>query len=301
MARLLLCRPQGGLNDLLSQVEKCARYAERTGRTLIVDTNYKSSAFFKDDFSEYFVSRQRRLILGTSAVDSSLEQLRVFPEALSGRVNSYEARQNLQTHQFCDADSGLPLTFDFAKDYPHQVLVHQQAGGSRDSVFSLLRMTLQNRVADELVRRVTEIGGAYAAIHIRHTDYQTDYEHPLASLAQASVDRLFVATDNRQVIEDFCTRMGRGRIFSFSALPQSAGQPAQTLDLSEADRFRRNQDAIIDLLMLALSRQLHLLPLKQNRFGTKYSGFSVLAHQLWSSKTILKHLLSRPDLRFGLD
>src|SRR5947209_3468047 len=63
--RLLLCRPQGGLNDMLCQIEKCCQYADRVGRTVIVDTDYARSApaTFKDHLSKYFVSLRVGLVL----------------------------------------------------------------------------------------------------------------------------------------------------------------------------------------------------------------------------------------------
>lgn len=283
MTKYLLCRPQGGLNDLLSQIEKCCRYAEQTERTVVVDTNYAGSIHFNDHFENYFISRQDKLLLSPKDLNRTVDELSVFPEFLLARVNRYVPRQNPETHKFCDSENNLPITFDFTKNYPHQLLVHHQAGGSRNSIFALSRMQVQSAIADELQRRIKAIGGPYSAIHIRHTDYRTDYEQALANIKRSTVGRLFVATDNRQVLEDFQACLGYERVFSFSALPQTAGEPIHTQALSEAKTFARNQDAIIDLLMLALSRRLYLLKLRDNHLGTKASGFSRLAHNLWSS------------------
>jgi len=69
---------------------------------------------------------------------------------------------------------------------------------------------------------------------------------------------------------------------------------------SGAHAFKRNRDAILDLLMLAMSRGLHVLPLAdQGRM--RYSGFSLLAYDLWSAKSVLRHLLPTAGFRFGLD
>ena len=76
--RLLLCRPQGGLNDMLCQVEACCRYGERSGRSVIVDTNYAGSTYFRDDLRNYFRSRHGKLILGLDD-PSSLDGATVFP------------------------------------------------------------------------------------------------------------------------------------------------------------------------------------------------------------------------------
>jgi hypothetical protein len=39
LPRLLVCRPQGGLKDMLCQIEQCCRYAERFDRTVLVETD----------------------------------------------------------------------------------------------------------------------------------------------------------------------------------------------------------------------------------------------------------------------
>ena len=54
----------------------------------------------------------------------------------------------------------------------------------------------------------------------------------------------------------------------------------------------RNVDAILDLLLLALSENLYVFELKPNRLGAKYSGFSVLASNLKGSRPILERLIS---------
>ncbi|MEY3069700.1 MAG: hypothetical protein RLZZ456_1399 [Pseudomonadota bacterium] len=48
--RYLLCRPEGGFNDMLCQIELCWHYAEANGRTLIVDSAVTG---FGDDFATY--------------------------------------------------------------------------------------------------------------------------------------------------------------------------------------------------------------------------------------------------------
>jgi hypothetical protein len=91
-----------------------------------------------------------------------------------------------------DAESGVPVTFDFGKDYPHQLLVHHQGGGGDLSLFALLRMKIAPVVADQLTARYREIGARYSGIHVRNTDLNTRYEDALAQLKSSSTEPLFV-------------------------------------------------------------------------------------------------------------
>jgi len=74
------------------------------------------------------------------------------------------------------------------------------------------------------------------------------------------------------------------------------------LPLSESGNFARNQDAILDLFMLALSEKLYLLKLENKRDTrfSEYSGFSRLARNLWSSKDVLKQIIADPETRLTL-
>src|SRR5262249_8667448 len=89
---------------------------------------------------------------------------------------------------------------------------------------------------------------------------------------------IFLATDNRDVLDFVRLTFGGDRVFSFSKLPKEAGKPLHMDDTT--DNYHRNADAIVDLVMLSLSRQLCLFALSDNRFEAKYSGYSVFAKDL---------------------
>lgn len=301
MVRYLLCRPQGGLNDILCQIEKCCRYAEVTGRTVIVDTNYSDIKYFRDDFGKYFVSKQARLLLSLDDFNCSLENMQVFPGFLYGRINSHSPRWDQESKQFVDQQYNLPLTFDFNKNYQQQLLYHCQCGGGTLSLFAFLRMRIRNEIADELQSRLEKIGKPYDAIHIRNTDYKTNYIKAIDQLKALPFDALFLATDNQLVLEEFRAQFGEERVFSFASFPDSQGIPIHKIILASNQTFIRNLDSILDLLMLALSRKIMLVNLNENRNSVNYSGYSLLARELWSAKRILADLISCQNLKIGLD
>ena len=167
---------------MLCQIEKCCRYAERTDRTVIVDTNYRYSPYFKDDLSRYLVSRQSRLSLCAEEFQDRFDQWQVYPDPLSGRVNDYTVIRDEKTYVRYDTQSRVPVTFDFGKDYPHQLLIHHQGGGGELSLMALLRMKIGPAVADQLKTRYHAIGKQYSAIHVRNTDLTARYKDALAKL-----------------------------------------------------------------------------------------------------------------------
>jgi hypothetical protein len=79
----LLCRPHGGLNDTFCQIEKCWRYAEKFGRTLIIDTR-KSCLF--GEFSDFFTPANTRIKVetNTTKIDAAINSLHCYPPLING-------------------------------------------------------------------------------------------------------------------------------------------------------------------------------------------------------------------------
>jgi hypothetical protein len=293
MARYVLCRPLGGLNDILCQIEKCCRHAERFGRTVVVETDFPRTIYFADAFDRYFESRDRALILSAEGIVGLLPEDDVQPAFLRGELADYRLRYHPVTQQVVHAATRLPVTFDFEVDHPEAVLVHQQTGGGLLSMGCLSRLTLARPIVDELARRCAAIGGDYAAIHVRNTDMRTRYHEAIAALAVEAPDRLFVATDNQVVLEDMVAALGRERIFSFAALAPIPGEPIHKIVLDRTRRYYRNCDAILDLLMLALARRLQVLAVDGYVYGA-HSGYSLLAQALSADKDVLRRLIADP-------
>ncbi len=130
--RHLLCRPAGGLTDMLSQISVCMAYARHHDRCLIIDTDILD--FVAEPASNhFFVSHQLRSRphLSLSPV-SHLNSLSCVPRSIQGRMNHYSAAQvpwgqkdairqspghftNLR-----DVESSAPLSFNFRVPYPKE-------------------------------------------------------------------------------------------------------------------------------------------------------------------------------------
>jgi hypothetical protein len=289
--RLLLCRPLGGLNDMLCQIELACRYAERFGRTVIVDTHHQSERYFRDSFSNYFVSRQNNLVLNDDVIRERLDAFDVFPKFLAGRVSRYKMRFEWNVYGFIDEDTDLPVSFDFNTDYAEPLLVHHASGGGEFSLDALARMRLQDGLLEVLLRRLEQIGPRYSGIHVRNTDYKAKYKHLIGRADIEPNDPIFLATDNRDTVAYCRSIFGPERLFSFAGLPAEAGAEAHYID-NAGEAYERNRDAIVDLVMLALASRLYLFELAPNPHGAKYSGFTVLAANLHNAKPVLKRLIS---------
>ncbi|MDR1911168.1 MAG: hypothetical protein LBQ52_02320, partial [Helicobacteraceae bacterium] len=67
------------------------------------------------------------------------------------------------------------------KSRKETVLIHEQCGGGSASIFAFSFLDLASSVKDH-IRPIVERLGEYDAIHIRHSDYKTDYKTFLAQI-----------------------------------------------------------------------------------------------------------------------
>ncbi len=286
--RLLLCRPLGGLNDTLCQIDTACLYAERFDRIVVVDTAY-SKTYFRDRFSDYFTSRRPRLVLDADGVSGRLDRLEVFPRFLAGRVSRYATRFD-PSLGFLETETGQPPSFDFARDYAEPLLVHHNSGGGANGVGALARLRLRGPLVETLLHRLRRVGPRYLGVHVRNTDYKAKVRSETLVANIAAGDPIFLATDNRDTVAQFRSLFGDERIRTFANLPVTAGERAHNI-ADPALAYERNRDAILDLVMLALASQLYLFELEPNPYGARYSGFSVLAAHLHDAKPVLRSVL----------
>ncbi|MFO0991851.1 MAG: hypothetical protein U1E67_07975 [Hyphomicrobiales bacterium] len=284
---------------MVSQIERCCRYAERTDRTVIVDTKFGAGGY-GDEFDRYFISRQRRLILSARDLHPAFDRASTFPTFLQGRVSSYDVGFNENTRAFVEKVTLEPLTFDFGRDYPHELLVHQQQRRLPIAVSVFMRLRLQPLLTRELLSRFAKIGAPYLGIHVRHTDYHSDYRPLIERVAASNVAKVFLATDNRQVLDEFRASLPGKQIFSFTEDLSVDGKPIHLHSPADGNVFKRNCDAILDLLLLALSDGVDSAEITNSPFGIKKSGFMVLATELANQRRYLSELLG-DTVRIGLD
>lgn len=275
--RYLLCRPVGGLNDSLCQIEKCWRYAETYGRHLVIDTAFSG---LMDDFFRYFVPRPEPRITVTGLTPELLAALdavdNVFPAVLTGRVSGYKVEQIAPGENLCEAESRVPLCFDLGRDHDAQLLVHHQYGGGTLGYSALRRLRLTAPVATDVLTRHRNLQPGYVAIHIRNTDAMTDYAPVFRSIRPFVRGRtLLICSDDKGSIDHARDFYGSGvRVVSNANLPDTGGK---TLHYNDAlDPYAANCDALADLFWLSMSRRLFLAKTHLDRL----SGYSRLAAQL---------------------
>ena len=279
--RYLLCRPNGGLNDSLVQMELCRLHAVRFGRTLIVDT---SRCGLRLPFEEVFVPRDDfgPPVLGWSAqLAAELDRCAsVRPSALAGRISTYQSVWDTELDNTVEPESRQRIVFDFDRDHSETLLVHEQPGGGKRGFGFLERVALAPWIADAVAARLLPLGGDYDAIHVRHTDLSTDYVRLFQRCRGLFAGRhLLVCSDSVAVKR--CARevFADSTILSVADIPDTAGEGLHWSALS--DPRRAAVDLFCDLVAIARSRTFVFTAVeRQSGRRAGFSGFSVLADML---------------------
>ncbi len=297
----LLCRPHGGLNDTFCQIEKCWRYAEKSGRTLIIDTR-KSCLF--GDFSDFFtpVDASIKVESNTSEVDVAINALDCYPPLINGpQINKlldpHSTVYSEKHRNLIDRVSGALLTFDFEKDYSEPILVHEQFGGGELSFSLLERMAISEKIRSIVLDRIAGLDKHYVAIHVRNTDYQTNYESLFNKIyPEVAGKSVLVCSDDAEVIAKARDFFDASTVLNASEIPHTNQMPLHGERTMKADEDRKTSaiNSIVDLCALGLSDKLYFM----NVTAGHPSGFSSLARHLNGNKRLVRSLMQITDPEF---
>ena len=267
MKKYVICYPEGGLNDMFCRIQHCFKYCKATNRTLIIDTFNSTS--FKDDFSIYFnvlddcISTLNTKNGTNNALSSSNS---IFPKIDDFKTS--KVKYVLSQGFVLTDNPNIKITFDDTKKYEETVLLYQQCGGGNVNMELFHKFCFTKLICEMLFERINQIPTNYTGFHYRGTDVKTDPE--IAFSVLKNIDGpVFLASDSYSLIETAKTKLGE-KIFTFSNIPNFLGEPFHYKLVNSNLKRQFNCDAILDLIMLSLAKDVILPPNQQ-------SGFSVLA------------------------
>lgn len=282
-SRFVYCRPVGGLNDTLCEIEKCWSYAERNGRALVIDTRVSG---LMGEFSTYFSLKGTRIPVFptvTQELFDHLNTLTAYPEVITGNFGKYTCTHIEEFEARVEITTNTQLTFDFQETYPQGVLLRESLGGGLASEEAIKRFTLRPEVRDEVVTELKKLPPSYVGVHVRNTDYVTDYKAFFEVILPKVTGRtVLVCSDDAEVIEYAREYFELSEVISSSSTSVPKGSRLHE-DISYPDAAACKQAAInslIDLFALAGSESLYYTDVTRGRT----SGFSMLANHLYLNK-----------------
>jgi hypothetical protein len=273
--KLVFCRPRGGLNDMLVQIQKCKQYALTYNRELYIDGSRGS---FLDSFSNYFTAPDGVYFTGFNFMQY---EFTCYPACLGNDIIHYQATWSNET-RFAHTKTNTPLTFDFTKPYEEEILVYEQCGiGQGVDAFEWLR--LNEKVKLHVVNILDKLG-EYDVIHIRNTDYKTDYKTFLKKIKNKLGNKIVLCTDDLQC-QLYAKSFFGDRLHIVTELPDTQGKPLHYCHTT--DKFAVNLAAITDLFILANGKNLFFTKITKGFL----SGFSNLAKDLHERQDLVKKIL----------
>lgn len=287
MEKYLICRPEGGLTDMLCQLSQCFNYALRYGRVMVIDT--ENSVIFASPFREYFSFVHPTLKVVTEPrefIQTAIARgLTVHPPHARLDPRGHEQPCYVKNLNFCL--SGIPLTFDFTCDHDAEVLIHQRCGRSSFDLEFMSCLRLSPRLRRIVERRWASLPKPYIGVHVRNTDIKSDTSKVMP-VVRRYPGCVFLATDSVAVQRS--VRKAASRRIFISKIPNSRGQGLHRKRVSSKKKRSINTTAIVDMVLLALSKRVFV--------ATEASGYSLLSRELNLNRSVLVAWLGR-DLASG--
>ena len=322
--KYLLCRPRGGLNDALSQIEWCWQYAELFNRVLIIDTEYLVATGISVRFSKLFktlVCNENVILNVSTSLLNNLNQLNTFPPSCKGRLDSYKTKMNenlIHTDRYANTMIGIEF-----KNYEEDLLINDQFGNVGGQINALARLKLTDEFRGDVLSKLSPlIGKNHMAIHVRHTEYQSDYKRFFEEIYDRCINqRLLICTDGFDVINYAKSFFDKTEIVTLGLPPDSGGiglVAYATFQCNDQQRYNLMVEAFADLIGLATAKEIIFCRLTLGKFADNptqnsdlthvfkkidpnqivpipingFSGFSVLAEQLRDNPLIIDQLLT---------
>jgi hypothetical protein len=293
----LLCRPRGGFNDAMVQIEKCRLYAIKYNRVLIIDTTCSG---IRIPFDDVFTAQEN---FGCEVLGWNFEMIPafdaakfVYPPEIRHRISTYGTKWIPQYAYFADAETGRELNFDAAIDHSEQVIVYEQAGGGPASFAALDRLTLAPKIAQLVLNNLHHLNANFDAVHIRHSDYKTDFATFLTRLRSVLRGRpVLICSDSADAISAASEILHpTTTLLSVTKTPDLGGAPLH--GANELDDTEALIDLLSDLFAMALSRRLFFTSLSAGHTDDlRISGFSLLAFILNKNPDTAKRLFAAGD------
>jgi hypothetical protein len=187
---------------MMNQIEDCRRYAREHDRMLYIDGRESG---FQDSLHTYFLPPR-----GSYGPKAGME-FRVMPSGLSKRLTVTKIN-------------------DLRTAHDEECLLWERDGGGTRSHYAMRWLRLTPAVRAEIKAAVASLNGlSYCALHVRNTDYRTDYRSFFAQVRDRLDAQLALCTDDSRVVR-YAYEMFGDRVVWATRLPDSngggAGAPA---------------------------------------------------------------------------
>ncbi len=251
---------------MLCQLEHAWVYAKKQDRLLVVDTRASGLLASLSDYYDIQPAWRSKI--------SWLEGSGFELAARDGFLDL--VRDNKVAHSWTLTNGRSEVTE--APDPTHPFLLHLREGKTEFGIRFLEKLTLKADVRDAILDAVKPLGRDYVGIHIRNTDYQTDFKMAFEVIrSKLNGKRVLLNSDDSNAIlyfqetfGDICTPV------TTSSLDNLDGTRLHYQ--ADGDCRANNLAMLIDLYALALGRQFFMVDVDSPM--SSRSGFAMLAARM---------------------
>ena len=289
----LVCYPTGGLADTLQIIALGIVLAAQTGRELVISK--KASQIHGNHIDALFDFRSHESITVEDRMSAKT----------APKLSKPDARNQLGLEPG-GGKNHLSKALGQLKLLRRERTVHLWGGvGVVKAVEVFSYLPVHDSIVRDFRRSLDRLGDEFAAVHIRNTDYRTDYKSVLEKVARLEPHRsIFLATDS-PIVRDWARSRFGSRLIGLERagfMDESPLHKVRTVG-SKIDSEQLAREAFLDLLILGSAVRLYIAPTLGLINGTrfKYSGFSLLAADLHASEAFSSFLKGFTDKVTSVD
>jgi len=325
-----------GFNDVLCQINEAYKFSKISNRTLLIDTRLSGLADSLSNYFDLLIQDNRIKLNLKDEDLYKLNKLTCFPNEFEGKIDWIYHRfaaldsKKMDTWRYFNSIHNLlkllfyvfknvklnsislkikfiadylnirknkfSIQFDNLETHPAELIVHHMSGGGEESIETLSLLKLKNEIINKIDVKIKFLGLDYDAIHIRNTDYKSEYTTFLERVKLKTLGRkIFLCTDNLDVVRTAKETMNQNEVVDIEKYcPKSKrknvpihfqwGMSKETIQLN-------NIIMLADLIGMAKSKNLFYPNLTKNIHLARFSGFSLLAENLKSRSALVDQLM----------
>jgi len=273
MKKYVLCIPSGGFTDTLTQIQRSWHYCRAHNRTLVVDT--MCSSCMRAQFSTYL------------NVVGDVEVIGEITKELVEHLNEHGQ----------DVYAVTEASFDHNQKFDEYCLVERTRGGmwwfsqQQIQAFGAFadNLRIDPLVSKYIQQQLCKLPSVYDAIHVRNTDYQTDYRSFFNKvLPQLKTDHVLVCSDDYDCLQ-YAKEFFPQTILQVINLTPNPDKPRHKM--MNVDYHKRNLDLLCDLFAMAKSQSFFYTQCHNNKWNKGFAGFSMLTKCLHDNPNITSKIL----------
>lgn len=252
--KYLLCKPGGGFNDTLTAIYAAYQYSRKYNRILLID-------------------------MRNNHIRHSFDECWSFINSYNIIYNNNEIEKIIKDNTFKNIKCSVTNISNYV-DYEEELIVYQ-TGWLGNGFLTLQLLTINDFILDYIEIQYKKISKPYLSMHIRNTDYKTNYVQFYEENKNIinEHENVFLASDSLEAINFFKSK--KNNLYSFIQKIDNTGKPVHM-------HMKNDKQTVIDMLC-----DLILLSLSDTFIYPKHCrGFTILAANLFKNKNTL-HILTK--------